>query len=245
MSTLLGFHHEWLDDVPGLFACLDLNHVMLEPHIQMSAWFGLFYMLLKFTECVLADGFESKTFDMRASLLRLDLLGFVDGQHETIVEFGCGYGTFTIPVSRVANWPFGDGPRWKRNAMECHLFMLQSSKGSTCSESFLCGGTSFRPTGCRARSSTLQLWYRSRDGRKHTAKLLIRTCNFYFALSDLSINSYISLVFLNEIRNNCFAGKKCCVDLCRDCSVERPPFLSLLLWQCTKDCFLKSRTSRM
>lgn len=29
----------------------------------------------------------------------LDLLGFVHGQHETIVEFGCGYGTFTIPVA--------------------------------------------------------------------------------------------------------------------------------------------------
>lgn len=29
---------------------------------------------------------------------RLDLLGLTSGRHATVVEFGCGYGTFTIPV---------------------------------------------------------------------------------------------------------------------------------------------------
>ena len=70
-----GFSRSWLHDVPGLFACLILN-------------FGLFFYM-----------FLNEVFHVRASPLRLDLLGFVDGQHETIVEFGCGYGTFTIPVS--------------------------------------------------------------------------------------------------------------------------------------------------
>jgi len=30
----------------------------------------------------------------------LDLLGLTSGRHATVVEFGCGYGTFTIPVAQ-------------------------------------------------------------------------------------------------------------------------------------------------
>ncbi len=33
---------------------------------------------------------------------RLDLLGLTNGRHATVVEFGCGYGTFTIPVPWLA-----------------------------------------------------------------------------------------------------------------------------------------------
>lgn len=46
----------------------------------------------------------------------------------------------------------------------------------------------------------------------NTAKPLIRTYKSCIALSDLSINSYTSLVFLYASRNYCFAGKKCCVE---------------------------------
>lgn len=66
-----------------------------------------------------------------AETFRLDALGFTSGRHARAVEFGCGYGTFTVPAPRIADRvASGLGLcQNKRSLVDFRLVFLQTNGG--------------------------------------------------------------------------------------------------------------------